>query len=193
MELFPNFLLFCSSLVVHGFIHKIFRVYKHKIYHFVENRLSLRKFDFQNRVTTLIRMREQERKIITLIISSIITLTIIFVYFFFYPLYQQYFPRCIFHNLTRLYCPLCGTQRAVAALLDGNISAALRDNLLFVLALPFLIYSLTVLFINSFCKKQFLHKIFFSAAFIKAVILFVIAFAVLRNVPSYPFNLLAPL
>ncbi len=38
-----------------------------------------------------------------------------------------YFP-CTFHKLTGLYCPGCGGQRALHALLHGRIMEALRLN-----------------------------------------------------------------
>ena len=55
--------------------------------------------------------------------------------FFFNPTTHAFYPVCQFHKVTGLNCPGCGATRALYALLHGNISTALRDNALFVLAL----------------------------------------------------------
>lgn len=48
------------------------------------------------------------------------------------------FPRCPFLTLTGLYCPGCGSQRALHALLHGRVGQAAGLNLLAVLCLPLL-------------------------------------------------------
>ena len=47
-------------------------------------------------------------------------------------------PSCVFHELTGLYCPGCGATRAMHHLLNLEFAAAIRCNLMFVLAFPFL-------------------------------------------------------
>lgn len=47
-------------------------------------------------------------------------------------------PLCPLHALTGLWCPLCGSTRAVHALLHADLATAVADNALFVLALPVL-------------------------------------------------------
>lgn len=48
------------------------------------------------------------------------------------------FPRCPFFVLTGLYCPGCGSQRALHALLHGEVVRAAGLNLLAVLSAPVL-------------------------------------------------------
>lgn len=48
-------------------------------------------------------------------------------------------PLCPLHAATGLWCPLCGATRASHALLHGQWTTALHDNLLFVLLLPLLL------------------------------------------------------
>lgn len=45
-------------------------------------------------------------------------------------------PLCPLHAATGLWCPLCGSLRAVHALAFGRLSSALSDNALLVAALP---------------------------------------------------------
>ena len=48
-----------------------------------------------------------------------------------------YFPKCLFHLLTGLECPGCGSQRALHSLLNGHIAAAFPYNALLVILLPY--------------------------------------------------------
>ena len=70
-------------------------------------------------------------------------------------LYEKYdpadfvlFPKCIFHSITGLQCPGCGSQRAMHALLNLEIGEAVRYNALFVAALPFLAVLVTLHFMR---------------------------------------------
>lgn len=47
------------------------------------------------------------------------------------------FPRCPFYSLTGLYCPGCGSQRAMHSLLNFRFGEALRHNALLVLSIPY--------------------------------------------------------
>lgn len=120
-------------------------------------------------------------------------LTIVLLYFFVYPLYGKYFPKCPFFTFTGLYCPGCGSQRAIVSLLHGDLLTAVHDNLLAVLALPFILFSFVITIKNYFDEKKRKIGIVYSTAFATSVFVIVLVFAILRNIPSYPFNLLAPL
>jgi len=56
------------------------------------------------------------------------------------PNHSHAFIACPFHELTGLWCPGCGATRAAHALLNGHLGVALHDNLLFVLAIPYVAY-----------------------------------------------------
>ncbi len=47
---------------------------------------------------------------------------------------------CPFNAATGLYCPGCGATRALHALTHGDLVAALHNNMLFVIAIPIVIY-----------------------------------------------------
>jgi hypothetical protein len=57
------------------------------------------------------------------------------------PATPGFFPECPFHRLTGLYCPGCGSTRALYQLLHGHLSQAVAYNPAMVAALPFLGYA----------------------------------------------------
>jgi len=91
--------------------------------------------------------------------------------------------------LTRLYCPGCGAQRSFHALLNGHIITAVDYNLLFILFLPLIIY-----FILAFAlgKKHAATSFIYKPVFSCAVLVVVVSFWILRNIPFAPFSWLAP-
>ena len=135
----------------------------------------------------------ERKKIASISFIGLAVLLILVLYFFIYPLYGMYFPKCMFYSFTGLYCPGCGSQRAISALTHGNILTAIRDNLLAVIALPFLMYSFIVLCINAFGQKHYHDKICYSPLFSNTVLVLIVIFTILRNIPVYPFTLFAPL
>lgn len=61
------------------------------------------------------------------------------VLFLFNPAETGVFPRCPFLMLTGYECPGCGSQRAIHALLHGDIIRAWDYNPLLVIAVPYII------------------------------------------------------
>ena len=96
------------------------------------------------------------------------------------PAQSPIFPPCIFHSLTGLYCPGCGATRALHHLLHGEIHAALAMNPLFVISLPVLAV---------FVMRPALTR---KPSVAYAVMVIVIGYVILRNIPLWPLNLLAP-
>lgn len=68
--------------------------------------------------------------------AIILALAGICIYFYFDPSESALFPKCSFYCLTGLKCPGCGSQRAIHALLHGDLSTAVRFNAMMVVALP---------------------------------------------------------
>src|ERR1043165_6822442 len=54
------------------------------------------------------------------------------------PAYSRIFPPCPFYWLTGLYCPGCGSLRALHFLFHGQLCAALGMNPLLIFSLPLL-------------------------------------------------------
>lgn len=112
-------------------------------------------------------------------------------YFFNNPQEVNFLPECPLHATTGFYCPGCGSQRATHQLLNFNIFGALQQNILYLLSLLLLGYHLIITGINTIFKKQFYNYIYHPKTPLIILVLIII-FWVLRNIPYYPFNLLAP-
>jgi len=118
-------------------------------------------------------------------------LAALFVLFVFNPSDGSLYPPCPFHELTGLYCPGCGSLRAVHQLLHGNLPAAFGLNPLMVLSLPFLGYWFISSRVPAVTKR--LPAGFIVPAFwIWLILLVIILFWILRNLPFYPLSFLAP-
>lgn len=100
---------------------------------------------------------------------------------------------CNIKTLTGLECPGCGGQRALHFLLHGHILTAMRYNLFFVLAMPFLAV-FYIRFVQVYILKQdrFLKSFVFSTYFAYGLLIAVLLFFILRNIPIEPFIYLAP-
>ena len=111
--------------------------------------------------------------------------------YFFDPAGQGFFPSCPFHALTGLYCPGCGSGRALHQLLHGNLAAAWGLNPLLMIALPVLFYFSAVRLWAAPGRRRppGLNP---SRRFYWAAFGMIAAFWILRNIPVYPFTLLAP-
>ena len=94
--------------------------------------------------------------------------------FFVDPTDSSVYPMCLFHSLTGLHCPGCGTLRALHQLLHMNLADAFLSRAMVGI------------------RGKSLPRVFVPAGWIWALLVIIIAFWFLRNVPLYPFSLLAP-
>lgn len=75
------------------------------------------------------------------VLALAVALTAVFIYAFVDPAVTWWMPKCPVNLLTGLSCPGCGSQRALHAILHGELVEALRYNALLVLMVPFLCLS----------------------------------------------------
>ena len=113
---------------------------------------------------------------------------LLLLYFFVEPK-NGILPKCFFHELTGLYCPGCGVQRSFHALLNGHVLSAIDYNLLFILFLPLIIYFILAFTLG---KKLSASSFIYKPVFSFTVVIVVISFWALRNIPIMPFLWLAP-
>src|ERR1700741_336490 len=107
------------------------------------------------------------------------------------PATSGVFPPCPVRYLTGLYCPGCGSLRALHALLHGELGRAWAMNPLMMVMLPFIIYGLVSAALLELRGKG-LPEVKLPANCIRAFCAGVILYAIARNLPLYPFDLLAP-
>ena len=103
-----------------------------------------------------------------------------FVLYRYYPTAQKFFPKCPLYESTGLYCFGCGNTRALYYLLHGDFAGVFRSNIFF---LPTLLYMILLV-----CPLKFITR----AKLLYLFLILVVVFSVLRNLPWYPFTLLAP-
>lgn len=124
----------------------------------------------------------------TIIILIFIIIGVI--YFYKYNPAESLYPPCPFYYLTGFYCPGCGSSRAVHNILHGRFLKALDLNPLMVLSIPFVLY----LFISEIQigKKFIIKRPVFNLGMYIFIIGLIIVYWILRNVPVFPFTILAP-
>ena len=101
------------------------------------------------------------------------------------------YPVCPFLSLTGCYCPGCGTLRALYQLMHADVVGALGYNPLAVLSLPFIIYSLTTSALRK-VRAPAPRPAFIHPRWIWVLLVGIVVFWVLRNVPVAPFTALVP-
>lgn len=130
--------------------------------------------------------------LIKILIAGITVVFLAVLYFIKDARHPGFFPACPFHSLTGLYCPGCGSQRAISSLLHGNVYQALSYNSLLVASLPLLMCSAYGSVISVFRTQKANQAIFYNPVVAKIILALVLTFWLLRNIPVYPFLILAP-
>ena len=118
-------------------------------------------------------------------------ITLLSLYYLFNPNESGIFPKCPFHSFTGLYCPGCGSQRALHSLLHFDFAGTLDYNALYILGISVISYNLIVEGINKFFGKNYYNYLYHpkTPMFIGIIVMI---FWILRNIPLEPFCYLAP-
>lgn len=126
----------------------------------------------------------KRKKIIKLIIITIISISFLLLYKYLYEKYSIGIP-CIFHKITKLYCPGCGITRAIFYLMKLDIKKSLQCNILLYILSPFLLiytYNYIKIWLNETKKdpsKIISKKIWYS------LLLITLLFGIVRNIEYF--------
>jgi len=110
---------------------------------------------------------------------------------YFNPTTAGFFPVCPLFSLTGIHCPGCGLTRGFHALFHGDVLTALHCNAL----LPIFVFLFGFIFVSLFLiavRGRGLSWRVFPPSAMYGFLVLAAAFFVLRNLPFYPFTLLAP-
>jgi len=117
-------------------------------------------------------------------------MTSVFAVSYFNPATAGFFPACPFHALTGLNCPGCGLTRGFHALFHGDVLSALQFNAMIPFYFLFFLYLFVSLALILFRGRGLAFRAF-SPRVIYGFLALTLVFSVVRNLPFYPFNLLA--
>lgn len=85
-------------------------------------------------------MTAERKKTYVAVAAAVVVVALAAVYFAFDPSDSRWMPKCVIYHLTGFKCAGCGSQRAIHALLHGDVAEAWSQNALFVISLPFLLF-----------------------------------------------------
>jgi hypothetical protein len=104
----------------------------------------------------------------------------------------SWLPGCLFHRVTGFDCPGCGMTRAAHAALHGRIGEAFRFNPLGMVLLPAAMIGLGLELAGWLRGRPLPVRFRIGGRWAWGVLGVLMAFWVLRNIPAWPFTLLAP-
>lgn len=78
------------------------------------------------------------RRSLVIIVVIAVLLVLGFIYYALDPSASTVFPQCPFLSFTGYKCPGCGSQRAIHALLNGDVAGAFRYNAFLMIAVPWI-------------------------------------------------------
>jgi len=130
-------------------------------------------------------------KLFLRIIPGVILVLLAVLFFALDPAKSPVFPKCIFHSTTGYYCPGCGSQRAIHDLLHLNFAGVIKSNFLFLPAALLIVYYYSRFFLNKKLNWK-LPNIFYFKNTPWIILAVIVIFWILRNLPVYPFSVLAP-
>lgn len=109
----------------------------------------------------------------------LVAVVVAVVYGFFDPSHTWWMPKCPVYILTGYQCPGCGSQRALHALLHGDMAGAFRANAMLVVFIPVL----AILWVSEARRGRWpgLFRVMFHPVTIIAVLVVLVAWGIGRN------------
>lgn len=122
-------------------------------------------------------------RIFTLISLALLLAGAIFLYYNFNPTeHTGKFPTCPSKSIFDIYCPGCGSQRAIHHLLHLNVQQAFVYNPLMVILLPLTIALVVQFVLRNFFKIYWHVPLFYNNVFVWGLFVVFILYFIFRNV-----------
>ncbi len=128
--------------------------------------------------------RDSRRTLVWVVLAIVVVTIAIPLYFYFDPAHSYLAPKCLFHFLTGLDCPSCGNQRALHALLNGEVWLSFRYNPFMWLCAPYFL----LVIISALIKTPRMQRLFGLLSSNKVIITFLVFYClwwVVRNLPFW--------
>lgn len=116
-------------------------------------------------------------------IGGIVLIGMLAVYALLDPARSALFPKCPFYVFTSLKCPGCGSQRALHALLHGDVSGAFSYNALLVVSVPLVLLLLYAELLRK--KNPRLYFTLHKPGFILSLAGLIVLWWIFRNIFSW--------
>lgn len=111
-----------------------------------------------------------------------LSMVVIFVLYYFIDPVQSKFPlQCPWRLLTGTYCPACGFQRALYALVHGKIIEALSYNLFFLFSIPYALLAIAASWYNYGHSLDKIYALVYHRYTLKVYVVLYCAWWVIRN------------
>ncbi|WP_290100216.1 DUF2752 domain-containing protein [uncultured Muribaculum sp.] len=120
------------------------------------------------------------RRVIMVCAAAVIFIVAAWFYFSFDPASTHLFPKCLFLQVTGFKCPGCGSQRAVHAILNGDMVTAWRMNAFLVAAIPVIAVMLVAELMRT--RNRAFYKSVNSRVVVLSVLFLIVMWWVLRNI-----------
>ncbi len=122
------------------------------------------------------------KQLLRLGLFAAVCLLLAWLYRTFEPTAVGFYPECPLYAASGYQCPGCGTQRAVHELLNFNFGAALRQNPVVVLGMPYLVLGLGLSIVGAEGGTAGrLRERIFSTPALLVVLAILVVFGVVRN------------
>ena len=137
------------------------------------------------------RIRRNRKMRVALVLCAGAVCLIGAVYLYFHNPYSYPLP-CIFYSITGFYCPGCGAGRACYSILHLRFADAFCYNPLMTILLPLIGIYIVARAVGWMITggNHIDGKI--SVKLLVWILIVIFIYGILRNIPVFPFNLLAP-
>lgn len=116
------------------------------------------------------------------VVFPLVLLALGVLFYYINPLMDKYPVQCPWRWCTGTLCPGCGLQRALHALVRGEVMLALRYNYFFVLSVPYALAAVLACWYNFGGRLDWLRRLVFHPITLKAYVIIFFAWWILRNV-----------